>query len=282
MTRFAVLIFTLALTMPGAGMVPDAHAQIAGDQYYDFEKEGVTPHGADDSTTGAGVIVAEEAGIGLSPSSLNWSGDSTNPATRAPQTVTITNTGRLFSLGQITPSMTGAFDLIANSCHSLTSGQTCEMRVAPRAGQTGHFTGKLTINSQSGKSEAVDLTADICMSGYVAVPDRPGECGQIWHVYSGSQYGSTGALSVPYCGSNINRLNRCGSVSPAGVDHARACLNSYGDFQLHGTCIAGYNCPTDKYPSPLRPNCGGATWDHKNPGARCVHGNRSTSTACLP
>lgn len=159
-TAFAFGTLTLGLVF---GVIPhQASAQIAGDQYFEFEREDTTPRGADDSTTGARTITAEEAGIALNPTSLSWSGDPAHPNTYAAQTVTITNTGRLLSLGQTTAASRDTnFTIVGNSCTRLTSGQSCQVQVAPRSGQTGSFTGGLNISTESGKSARVDLSANI-------------------------------------------------------------------------------------------------------------------------
>lgn len=160
MTGLALAVgFVLGFSFGGS----PAHAQLAGDQYYGFERDPVTaPRGADDSTTGAQAVTAEEAEIGLSPSALHWSGLPDDPQARVPKTVTITNLGRLFSLGQISVSLSNSnFTLVGNSCDRLTSGQSCEVILAPHASQTGEFDGQLTVSSESGKTAFVPLTANI-------------------------------------------------------------------------------------------------------------------------
>lgn len=109
-----------------------------------------------------------------------------------------------------------------------------------------------------------------CPYGYAEIPDRPGQCGQIFEIYAGKQI-----LGV--CGAGYADLDRCYSEAPGTNTGARC----YHSVEFHGTCIAGYNCPQDSHPNYMRSRCGGKYWDARNPGYRCVFDGRASSVNCL-
>lgn len=132
-----------------------------------------------------------------------------------------------------------------------------------------------------------NLLTTECPAGEAPHPDNPSVCGLVRIVYSGLQrYGS--------CGHNYANLDRCVSSTPAWYQSsASSCYHNIVEF---GTCISGYNCPSDAAWSALRTRCGNSAgrsatefarlhgWDSKAPGARCIplNSTAATSTSCLP
>ena len=105
-----------------------------------------------------------------------------------------------------------------------------------------------------------------CPPGQAPIPDSLPNCGRILNVYSGYQI-------LGLCGANLNNLERCYSaLAPL--------TNCYSGTLTHGTCIEGYNCPTDQYPSHMcaSPHCNNKTHSLTDP--RCVPTGQLTSWDC--
>lgn len=122
----------------------------------------------------------------------------------------------------------------------------------------------------------------VCGEGQQVLPDRSG-CGDVYIVYSRQQEGDSGDMAEPTCGSNVDGLLRCGSGLPETETRMRNCSKS-GTFEVVGTCLSGWDCPTDSYPGnmPTTP-CNGWSGDADSPAeTRCVPEGELSSTLCMP
>lgn len=207
-------------------------AQLAGDRYYDFERQEPASRGSDDSTTGSSVIFAEEAGIEVVPPSLSWNGEPS--AGETPKLVTVTNSGRLLSLGQITVTLSNSnFTLVGNGCSSLTSGQSCEISVRPRSGLTGNFDGQIVIRSESGKTRNVPLTANLVPPA-PPVPPTP-TCGNF--IQYRTCTGSRVASPVAVRSTSVNHMRTWEQVNN---DAGQKCRNYCQQFSATRCCAFLY------------------------------------------
>lgn len=150
--------------------------------------------------------------------------------------------------------------------------------VGPCAGEPA---GRLIYASASRKMQFCDGTnwyelGNPCPAGYLPIPDVPGRCGRILTVYSYNQ-NNTGA-----CGVNLTGLARCGAYDQAFVNWLQSACGYY-NFQEHGKCLDGYDCPEDNS-CAYGTICRGKTWPESPPGAaRCVpHPSRTMETTIQP
>ena len=134
-----------------------------------------------------------------------------------------------------------------------------------------YFTSKVILINVGTKMVSWNLTTKSdCTLGYMPIPDRPGECGEVYVVVAGHQIVGT-------CGSNLD-IWRCNSHQiPADMELFTNCYYSVRDA---GNCILGYNCPNDG-PGNYPADCSDKVWDISNPGPRCVPLGQSTSISCL-